>query len=481
MKIIFILPDVNSFHKLEIHFGIAYIAGYLKANGYKDIRVATVTSVEDYNRVVQEITDYNPDIVGFTSVETQFNNVKILSKLIKEKHKCLIVCGGAFPTIFPDCIKDAEYVDALIRGESEDAFLKFVRVVEKKEDYHNVENVCYYNTKEERVVINPLLPLENKLDRFGFPDRGIFNFQSIIEFDGGAPFMFNRGCPYNCSFCSNHALASVYGSKINITRKRSVESCLSEIRDVNAQYRFDVVHIWDDLFTSDRKWLYEFLDKYKTNVRKPFMCTTRSNLCNDEMFKKLKDAGCYRVHMSLESGNDFIRNRVLKRNISRDAIVKSFGLAKKYGIEINASSIIGSPFETEAMIRETIDLLGILRVESPGVNVFYPYKGTRLREVCEEYGMVDLDVKYDIQERRESMLDLPHISKSRLNYYQQNFEALVRRKQGVLPYLKHLARPFAAKVAKFVLPQNIHKVIRRMRQSRRKKAFTSVFPMYPDI
>lgn len=476
MKILFILPDVDSFHKLEIHFGIAYIAGYLKANGYKDIRFTTVSSVEDYDRVVREVADYRPDIVGFTSVETQFNNVKNLSRLIKEKHKCLIACGGAFPTIFPDCIKDAEHVDALIRGESEDAFLKFVRAVENKEDYHHIENVCYYDAREDRIVKNPLLPLENDLVRFGFPDRGIFNFQAVIDYDGGAPFMFNRGCPYNCSFCSNHALASVYGNKRNITRRRNVESCLAEIRDVNAKYRFDVIHIWDDLFTFDRKWLYEFLDKYKTDVKKPFMCTTRSNLCNDEMFKKLKNAGCYRVHMSLESGNDFIRNRVLKRDISRDAIVKSFGLAKKYGIEINASSIIGLPFETEAMIRETIDLLGLLRVESPGVNVFYPYKGTRLREVCEEYGMIDLDVKYDIQERRESILNLPHISKSRLNYYQQNFEALVRRKQGVLPYLRHLARPLAVKVAKFVLPRNVQEGIRRMRQMRRKKASATVFP-----
>jgi len=474
MKIFFILPDVNSFHKLEIHFGIAYIAGYLKKNGYNDIKFTTVSSLDDYDRVVKEVDAFKPDIVGFTSVETQFRNVINLSKLIKENHHCLIVCGGAFPTIYPDCIKDAPHLDAIMRGECENAFLNLVQAMENKRDFHDINNICYFNKQDDRVVMNPLLPLENDLVQIGFPDREIFNFQDVIDsYSGAAPFMFNRGCPYNCSFCSNHALAAVYGNPKNMTRRRNVDSCLAELLEVKARYRFDIIHIWDDLFTSDRKWLYDFLDKYKKEVRKPFMCTTRSNLCDDDLFMKLKEAGCYRVHMSLESGNDFIRNRVMKRNISRDAIVKSFSLAKNYGVEISASSIIGLPFETEEMIKETIDLLGKLQVESPGVNIFYPYKGTRLREVCEEYGMIDLGIKYDIQERRESILDLPHINKSRLLYYQQNFEALVRKKQGGLPYLKH----YAIEAAKIVFPKSIIDGISR---TKRKRTSSTVFPNYPE-
>ncbi|MBU4443497.1 hypothetical protein KJ656_00215, partial [bacterium] len=64
--------------------------------------------------------------------------------------------------------------------------------------------------------------------------------------------------------------------------------------------------------------------------------------------------------------------KIMKRNISKETIIKSFNLANKYGIQINASSIIGLPFETEDMIKETITLLGSLKVDSPGVNIFYP-------------------------------------------------------------------------------------------------------------
>jgi radical SAM superfamily enzyme YgiQ (UPF0313 family) len=267
--------------------------------------------------------------------------------------------------------------------------------------------------------------------------------------------MFNRGCPYNCAFCSNHVLASVYGKRANVTRRRSVDSCIAEIKAVSNQYKFDIIQIWDDLFTSDRKWLYEFLDKYKAEFNKPFMCTTRSNLCDDDLFKRLKEGGCYKVHMSLESGNDFIRNKIMRRNISREAVIKSFNLADKYGIRVNASSIIGLPFETEDMIKETISLLSKLNIESPGVNIFYPYMGTRLREICEEYGLIERNRKYDIKERRESLLYLPHISKERLQYYHDHFEELVRRKEGIIPYAKIRAK----KIAKAVLPDSIKRII----------------------
>ena len=143
MRILFILPDVDSFHKLYIHFGIAYISGFLKKNGYDNIRFLTVTRVDDYRDIVNKVVSFKPDIVGFTSVETQFDNVVNLSKLIKEAWKCVIVCGGAFATLYPDCIKDAPDLDGIFMGESERAFLMFARTIEQGKDYHAIQNSVF--------------------------------------------------------------------------------------------------------------------------------------------------------------------------------------------------------------------------------------------------------------------------------------------------------------------------------------------------
>jgi len=458
MRILFILPDVDSFHKLNIHFGIAYIARVLKDNGYKDMRFISVSSEKEYDDVVAVAGAYKPDIVAFTSVETQFDTVIRLSQRIKKALGCIVVCGGAFTTLFPESIKDIRSLDGIFRGESEKAFLKFVRAVEQGDDYRRTENFCFYDGSNNRVIYNDLLPLETDLDSIGFPELDIFDFQGVIDdYAGVAPFLFNRGCPYNCSFCSNHALAAVYGKKANLTRKRSVDSCIAEIKNADKRYKFWAVHIWDDLFTADRKWLYEFLDKYRSGVGKPFMCTVRSNICDDELFDKLKQAGCYRVHMSLESGNDFIRNTVMNRNISKEMVVTSFGLAKKYGIEVSASVIIGLPFETEEMIKDTIRLLGKIKAESVGVNIFYPYKSTHLWEVCDKYGMIRRDLRGNIKERRESILDLPHLNPEKLRYYYDNFEDMVRREEGIFSYGKLKMK----RMAKKVLPYQAKVFIRR--------------------
>jgi radical SAM superfamily enzyme YgiQ (UPF0313 family) len=458
MKILFILPDVDSFHKVYIHFGVAYISGFLRANGYDNIKFLTVTSVDDYGYIVNEAASFNPDIIGFTSVESQFCNVISLSKMLKEACKSVIVCGGAFPTLYPECVKMATHLDGIFIGESEGAFLKFVKAVEQGKDYRVIENYCFYDKNDDRIVKNNLLPIEGNLDSLGFPDRDIFNFQMVINSHGAAPFMFNRGCPYNCSFCSNHALAITYGKHSNIIRRRSVDSCIAEIENVASKYNFDVIYIWDDLFILDRKWLYDFLYKYRRQIKKPFMCCTRSNLCDDELFGKLKEGGCYKVHMSLESGNDFIRNKILKRNISSETIIKSFNIAHKYGIQVNASSIIGIPFETENMIKETISLLGALRIENPSVNIFYPYKGTHLRDVCVEYGMIEREINFSFRERRESVLKSPYITKEKLQYYHDNFELLVRREEGIAPFLGVKLK----RISKIILPQKIQQVIRKI-------------------
>lgn len=464
MKILFVLPDVDSFHKLEIHFGIAYISGALKSNGYKNIKFIAVTNTSDYDRMLEEVSVFKPDIVGFTSVETQFINVINLSKKIKETRECLVVCGGPLVTISPDCLLDAPYLDGIFVGECEDAFLNFVNRVARGGDYRLTENFYFYDSSAKEIIKNKLLPLEHDLDKYGHPDRSIFEYQSTIDHYGAAPFMFNRGCPYKCAFCSNHALAHVYGKVSNNIRRRSIKSCMEELSDVDERYKFDVVHIWDDLFTLDKNWLYDFLDEYKEKIKKPFMCTTRSNLCSDELFKKLKGAGCYRVHMSLESGNDFIRNKVMSRNISREAIYDSFGLANKHNIEVSATSVIGLPFETEQMIMDTVNLLGQLKVTSPGVNIFYPYKGTRLRGICEEYGLIPSGNKYAAIERRESILESPHITKEKINFYFENFEGLIRKAEGIGPNIRYKTKASLKKI----MPAGLRIKLRKMLAQKKK-------------
>jgi len=427
MKIFLIFLDLNSFHKNDYHFGLAYISSALKKNNHQ-VRYMYFSSMEEEGSLVDQIKDFSPDIVGFSAVETQFIYIERLAKLIKEVHSCFIVCGGVHVTLFPESVKEAPSLDGVIMGEGEVAILELVKNLEHGAGFRDTPNFCYFNKGQRRLVKNKLLPLLEELDTLGYPDRDILDYTSFIKRQGFIYFIFNRGCPYRCAYCSNHALSKTYGNPRNYIRFRSPDHCLSEIEEVLTRFGSNYpLYFLDDIFTLKLPWLYEFLDKYAKSFKKrPFMCHTRSNLASQELFKRLRGAGCYRVMMSIESGNDFIRNEVMQRGISRKQLYDSFRWAQENDLETNGVSVIGLPYETRETITETIKTAAEVDATSVGTNIFYPYRGTKLYDLCKrEKFLREEDLKRNICERREAVLNLPTITKDEIEYFYRHFENLV--------------------------------------------------------
>lgn len=429
MKIFLIFLDINSYHKDEYHFGLAYIASYLKKDNH-EVRYSYISSMSQANDLVLQIKTFRPDVVGFTAVETQFIYVDILSRMIRDAVHCFIVCGGVHVTIFPEVVQEAAYLNGAVIGEGEVAFAQLITNIRQGKDYRQTPNFCYFDREKDVVIKNGLLALISNLDLLPFPDRDILDYASYIDRHDFIGFLFNRGCPYRCAYCSNHAIARVYNMPKNYTRFRTTDNCLAEIEEVLSRYGTNKpLYFGDDIFTLNIGWLYEFLDKYKKAFkRRPFACHTRSNLASEEMFKRLKEAGCYHVMMSIESGNDFIRNRVMKRGISRKQLYDSFRWAHKYGLETNGVTIIGLPHETRETILETIRVAAETNTTSVGTNVFYPYRGTELYELCKKENFLQNNYAHKgAIERKDTVLNLPTISAEEIKYFYDNFENLVLR------------------------------------------------------
>ena len=116
----------------------------------------------------------------------------------------------------------------------------------------------------------------------------------------------------------------------------------------------------------------------------------------------------------------------MNRQMSNNQIMKAFDLIRKYKIQSNAINIIGVPGETESMIWDTIKLNKKARLTSTSVNIFYPYKGTKLGDYCFEEGLVNEKFYNDFSnERRETVLNYPDNYKKKLVYFSKNWEALV--------------------------------------------------------
>lgn len=431
MNVVLVYPNINGFHEDNYHFGLASIVSVCREAGHH-VKVKIIASTDDYDDLLTEVTEFNPRVVGFSTVSSQYNFVKTMAAQVKKTAPDVItVCGGVHPTIAPQALLESDHLDGFFIGESEQVFLEFLEKVEKGECYRDTDNFAY--VKDGDLVKNALRPLIQKLDELPYPDKELYPYEETILKLRYAPFFFTRGCPYECTYCSNQALADTYGRLRNFPRFRSPESCIQEIEQTLEMYHELVTHIViaDDIFGLNTEWRQEFCDKYSERVLKrfgkQFMILMRVEMINDKLLTMLKAAGCFKVFFGVESGNEEMRKSILLRNMTNKTIIDAFDLCREYGLETLAVNIIGFPGETEEMIMDTVKLNRRLNPTISGVNIFYPYSGTELGDKCFDEGLVDLD-KFETfsSERRETVLNYSDEHKEMLSYYYSNWGVLVK-------------------------------------------------------
>ena len=423
MNILLVITNINGFHEIPYSFGLSSIASYIKNKKY-NTKILSIREENEYDEFCEEVKSFNPRVIGFSSVSSQFHHVKKIAELIKNiNENIFIVCGGIHPTIFSDALLESEAIDGFFVGESETGFGNLLDKIKGNEDFRDINNFAY--KEDGKIIVNQLDPLIQHLDVLPYPMKDSL-FEEFINTNGFAPFLFSRGCPFSCSYCSNHAIAKIYGMSRNKPRYRSVESCIEEIKVAREEYRFQTVYIMDDTFGLEKKWRKEFCEKYRKEINVKFICLLRVNVVDEEFVKLLKKAGCYRIQFGVESGNEYVRNTVMNRNISDKQIIEAFGLCRKYGIQTNALNIIGVPGETDDMIWDTIRLNRKIKPTDSAVNIFYPYKGTVLGDYCFSNDLVDEKLYNNFSnERRDSVLKYSREYKDKLQHYHKNWNVLV--------------------------------------------------------
>lgn len=448
MKILFVITNINGFYGDAYSFGLASLASVARDKGC-EYDYSVMNNMTDFELFPRRVEEMKPDMICYTSVSSQFMYVKKLA----ENVKCGIqVCGGVHPTIFPECLLGSDALSGIFVGESELAFADFIdNPVRTTKNFVHVEN--------GKLVKNQLYPLISDLDSLSFPEREKYGYQRFIDTDGHATFLFNRGCPYLCTYCSNHALAKVYNMKVNKPRFKSPKRCIEEIRQVAKIFSFKKIFFGDDIFGLDRNWLEDFCSLYIKEINLEFTCQLRVNIVDESMVRTLKRAGCVRVSCGIESGSDFVRNTIMERNVSREQILRAYGLFRKYRMKSNAINIIGLPHETEKDIWDTIKLNRAIRATGTGTNIFYPYKGTKLGDYCFANGMVNDGYDDFSRERRESVLNFPEEHKKKLVYLRENWSLVVYRTDP-FKYADYLLR----QVLRARLPF-LWKILKRIRES----------------
>ena len=170
------------------------------------------------------------------------------------------------------------------------------------------------------------------------------------------------GCSFSCDFCSR----PIFG---NLFRRRNLDTVFEEIEQILG-LGYDSLWIADDNFTLDIRYLREFCRRIAgRGIR--WSCLSRVTGINETITRMMKDSGCRRVYLGLETGNpDTLK--LMKKQASVEQGTHAVQLFHEAGIEVAAFFIVGYPGETTASIEDTFQFALDLPLDEISFNVPFP-------------------------------------------------------------------------------------------------------------
>ena len=426
MKILFVYPDIEGVARYgarKFYHGLGYLSAVLKQAGHETalLYVQQETPREAFLAAVE---DTGAQLVAFSTTTHQHPYAVAQARWLQEaRSELTIVVGGVHATLVPEQVVAEGCFDAVCVGEGEAALLDLVERLEAGEDWADLPG--WWLRRGNEVIRNPLRPLLQDLDSLPFADRELFAYDEILQANGGwVDMMGGRGCPYDCSYCCNPGLKARYRGLGKYVRLRSVENVLAEIAALCQRYPVRTINFQDDTFTLDRRWVLAFCTAYRGTCRLPFWINTRVERLDEEIVEALAAAGCQGVRIGVESGNEHLRQEILKKRMSNADILAAGRLLQKHGLDLYTCNMIGVPGETPAMIEETIELNRRLQPRDLQFSVFYPYPMTELYEVCRRGGYLQEGVSLPSYYGRQSVLRLPTLTAEELAMGYDRLEAL---------------------------------------------------------
>ena len=384
----------------EFHMGIASISAVLKEHAHSTslCLIHLLHEEETRQRLEEMIQRDQPLLIAVSVMSCHWEAIRPWLDRIRDLTEAPVVVGGWHATLLPEEVLHHPAVDYVCLGEGEFALLELVESLKSGADTSHIAN--FWCKRNGEIVRNDLRPLSPDLDVFPEADRSLFDSQDLIDRgvsctlgDWGPPrvaaFAFGRGCYFKCGYCSNDAVRRRYRvSPRAFVRKRSVERALQEIESVVSTYDVCWLEFWDEDFTLNRKWFFEFTEEYPRRFDIPLIVLARpQNVLKDE-FKRLREAHCRVVMMGIECGDEEYRRKYMHRYEKNEEIIKAFRIAREHGIATVAFNMAGLPFESAAGIEKTLELNEIIQPDFFYFFTYNPFPGTEFYDLAKENGLL---------------------------------------------------------------------------------------------
>lgn len=403
MKLLIVVPRANLGNSVNYKYllplGLAYISSVLKqAKHTVDCFNANHYEGTIDNLLGKMLTQNKYDYVLTGGLSTSYNQIKMITEAV-HKSDCDtgLILGGGLISSEPEIMLDNLMPDYIVIGEGEKTIVGLIKCLELKDDLSQVAGIGYRDLNGTIRLNKPAMPIED-LDSIPYPDFAGFEFAKYLDqmrptdqyfydlFDQPRvyPIVCSRSCPFLCTFCFHPA-----GNKY---RQRSVDSIMAELTVMVKRYRINTIAIYDELFSNNRAWLYEFCRRFKAFTAGlawecRWTCQMRVDKMDEEVLKTMKDAGCYMVSYGLESYSPVVL-KSMKKHITTQQIARAVEDTYKNQISLQGNFIFGDSAETTKTANETLDYWKKHSYAGIMLGFINPYPGTDIYQHCVKRGII---------------------------------------------------------------------------------------------
>lgn len=386
----------ESLSAIEPPLWLALIAAYVRKQNYS-IKIIDVeaegSGPED--TAIKAMT-YEPVLVGFIVTGSNLSAStwhmtgarEYIKALRKKAPNAKIFIWGLHPSALPQRTLQEEQVDFVIQGEGFFTIvelLKLLKTAHQSQRRYDILGLWYRDN--EKIISNPRANLISQLDELPTPAWDLLpmekyrahNWQCFHNPGKRSSYgviFTSLGCPFNCAFCNLKALFGSPG-----IRYRSPQKVIEDIDILVESYKVKNIKVLDECFVLNKRHVIDICDLiiergYKLNI----WAYGRIDTVDEELLKKLKQAGFNWLCYGIESANLDVRQAVAKRGFGQGDIRRAIEMTKEAGINILGNFMVGLPDDNLETMQQTLDLAKELNCEYTNFYATMAYPGSELYE-----------------------------------------------------------------------------------------------------
>lgn len=473
MKIMFVEPPKEFWFVMGEYLppplGILNLAAYLRERD-DDLEIEVVDCNAErmtWRDLGKRIETSKPNLVAPSALATcnAFVAIRTIGMAKNIDPEITTVVGGQhFTALAQETLETYPELDVVVRGEGEQTLLEVVQCLKGKMSLSDVKGITY--RRRDMIITNPNRPFFKGLEDLPFPAYDLVeNYMKDYHFTMMAgrntPYALiegSRGCPHNCSFCSQCVF---WGGK---WRLKSPKRIADEFEYCYDEFGTRFFWLTDDNFGLGKRTSElcdEIISKGFADDIMWFMQARCDDIVNNkEVIPKLRKAGLTWILAGVESHSPETLasfNKRIDPSVSKEAIK----LLKLNDIFAQATIIIGERNDSHDTLNGLRAYVNDLDPDIVITMILTPFPGTSLYEKADKEGWIE-DKNWAHYDMIHAIMPTEHLSREEVQEelymcYRSFYGSLKRRIAGVFSSNKFKRRTY-----RYMARQGVMSALRRL-------------------